>query len=308
MKKISIIAAAIAALSLFASCNKEQVIPTTKVTVDFKIDDLDPSTKALKQNWEDGDKINIWFNGVSSPNYCYWKQAPHLVLTRTAGAWVSSEVDEALLSASGTFNAVYESSNSLFDSAINNERAYFLDGTSFKFTGFSSNTRTIKAPLAVVKNDASYTYDSGTKKISGTISNWYFASQLQIVISGLTYAADRYALTFGSNVTYYSCLFWDGSDICASSIASCRGIYDDIMNEWTDAVSNSDGIAFYFRNVDSANAKDYTLYLVDKIDKKVYSFTKNAAIAATIANTDHCKGIKIAFSDLTNVTSSHPID
>lgn len=306
MKKINFIAVAVAAVSIFASCDKDQVIPEektiTKITVDLKIDDLSPDTKALKQDWEDGDKINIWFNDVSSPNYSYWKQAPHLVLTRSAGAWVSSEVDETLLASSGTFNAVYESSNALFNSAIDNARAFFPEVTPFKFHDLTSNTKTRKLPLVVLKNDVSYTYDSGTKKISGTISGWYFETRLQVVISGLTYTADRYALTFSSGIQYFDNLFWWNNNISSSGIAYCTGLTDIYF---MDAMANSDGIAFYFKNPTSSAATDYTIYLVDKVDKKVYCFTKNAEIATTYTS---CKSIKIAFSNFTDCTTSNPID
>ena len=306
MKQISFIAVAVAALSIFASCDKDQIIPeektTTKITVDFKIDDLTPDTKALKQDWEDGDKINIWFNDVSSPNYSYWKQAPHLVLTRSAGAWVSSEVDETLLASSGTFNAVYESSNALFKSAIDNDRAFFPEGTPFKFHDLASNTKTLKHPLVVLKNDVSYTYDSGSKKISGTISGWYFETRLQVVISGLTYTADRYALTFSSGIQYFDNLFWWNDNISPSGIAYCTGLTDTYF---MDAMANSDGIAFYFKSPTSSDPTDYTIHLVDKVDKKVYRFTKNVAIATTYTSST---GIKIAFSQFTNYTSLNPID
>ena len=72
MKKILFYLAALAAVTFsVASCNKEAASPV-RVTVSIDVADLAPGTKALKQNWEDGDKINIWFYGVSAPNQSYW--------------------------------------------------------------------------------------------------------------------------------------------------------------------------------------------------------------------------------------------
>ena len=304
MKEIRIIAVAFIALSLFASCNKEPFTPedNTKVTVEINVADLTPDTKALKQNWEDGDKINIWFNEVSSPNYNYWKQLPHLVLTRVAGAWVSSDVDETLLSASGTFNAVYESGNSLFDSAIDNTYAYYPSGTKIHFKGNIYDTDVRKVPLVCVKNDASYTYDSSTKKISGTISNWVFESCIQIVVSGLPYESGRYALTFAEEVTFAQCLFYSptNNNIVSSGISVCQGFADNTANTWADGVSNSDGTAFYFHTIGPAE-RTYTVYLADTVGKHVYSFTKTTAINYS---TSSLTGIKIAFSSFTEISNA----
>ena len=302
MKKKIITILFIAGLSFFVSCSKEQVVADdntpTKVTVDINVADLIPETKALKQNWEDGDKINIWFDGVSEPNYGYWKQTPHLVLTRSAGAWVSSEVDEGLLNASGTFDAVFESSNAMFGSAIDNTYAYFPSGTSFKITGHTYNTRTYQTPLVCIKNDIAYTYDSGTKKISGAISGWEFHTQIQVVVSGLTYTPDRYALTFDGDVNSVECMFYFNTDLSTSGTSECHGITDDSTNRWSEALMNSDGLAFYFKWASSTTARDYTIYLADKVDKKVYSYTKNAFINDTYSS---CMGIKIAFSKFSQI-------
>lgn len=306
MKKISILA--VCFIALFASCSKEQALPedktTSKVTVEINVADLAPDTKALKQNWEDGDIINIWFQGVSSPNYPYWKQLPHLVLTRTAGAWVASDVDEALLSASGNFSAVYESSNSLFASATDNERLYFSEGTPFRFDSFSNDTKTIHVPL-ICKAVINYTYDSGTKKISANIDTWRFETRLQVTVKGLSYVADRYAMTFANNIYYFSQLYYYDGSIDGSGTDDCEGIKDSFLNTWIEGVSNTDGTAFYFYYPKDNTTRDYTIYLVDKVEKKVYSFTKNAAIATT---PDSLKGISIDFSTkFTDVTSTYPL-
>ena len=305
MKKISILA--VCFIALFASCSKEQALPedktTSKVTVEINVADLAPDTKALKQNWEDGDIINIWFQGVSSPNYPYWKQLPHLVLTRTAGAWVASDVDEALLSASGNFSAVYESSNSLFASATDNERLFFSEGTSFRFNGFSNDSKTIHVPL-ICKAVINYTYDSGTKKISANIDTWRFETQLQVTVKGLSYVADRYAMTFASDIQYFSQLYYTYGSIGVSDIADCEGIKDSFSDTWIEGVSNTDGTAFYFHIARYNTTRDYTIYLVDKVEKKVYSFTKNATIATSAYS---LKGISIDFSKFTDVTSTYPL-
>ena len=304
--KRTVLVLAITLLAAAVSCNKAPLASNdtiNKVTVDISVADLIPDTKAIKQNWENGDKICIWFKDVPSPNYSYWKQTPHLILTRVAGAWVSSEVDETLLSASGTFNAVYESSNSLFNNAIDNTYAYYPSGTSIHFTGNTNDTRVSKVPLVCVTNHAPYTYDSSTKKISGTISNWVFETRIQVVVSGLPYEAGRYALSFAGDVSFGECLFYYPSskeDITSSGISDCRGFTDSFVNIWADGVSNSDGTAFYFHDTNKTE-KTYTIYLADTVGKHVYSFTKTTSIQTS---TSYLTGIKIAFSSFTEISSS----
>lgn len=303
MRKIYYIATAIATLSLFASCNKEQIVSTDKnagkVTVEIKVADLTPDTKAIKTDWANGDKINIWFKDVASPNYSYWKQKPHLVLTRSNGTWVSSEVDEALLKASGSFDAVYESSNTLFNNVIDNDRAHFPTGTPFKINGQSSNTKTRQTPLVCVKTNVSYAYNSGTKKITGSFSGWDFRTHIQVVVSGRSFTADRYALTFDSidnnnGVYRVECMYYWNGNISTSEESACNGLGTD---KWNEGLANSDGIAFYFKSA-SNSEQTYTIYLADKVEKKIYSYTKTATITSSYTQ---CTGIKIDFSKFTQV-------
>ncbi|MBO4691426.1 MAG: hypothetical protein J5604_01470 [Bacteroidales bacterium] len=304
MKKIILFTAAIAALSLFASCSKEQTPKkTTKVTVDIKVNDPYVNSKAIKTGWNVGDKINIWFNDVPAGHYSYWKEAPHLVLTKTSDGWASSEVDESLLSATGTFNAIYESTNSWFTSAWDVLYAYAPDGTSFKLHEWAYNCVPRSLPTVCFKMTSAYSYDSGTKKISGTITGWKFMSELQVVVTGLEATPDRYALTFGDKVWLGAALFWDGSSFTVSSVGNCGGITSS--NNWANGVSNPDGIAFNFYYTIDNDAHDYTIYLADKTAKKLYSFTKNTAIPTSYTS---YHGVKVDISKFTDITASHPLD
>lgn len=304
MKKIILFTAAIAALSLFASCSKEQAPKkTTKVTVDIKVDDPYVDSKAIKTGWSVGDKINIWFNSVPAGHYSYWKEAPHLVLTKTAGGWSSSEVDESLLGLSGTFNAIYESTNSWFNSAWDVSYAYAPTGTSFKLHEWASDCGPRSVPTVCFKMSSAYGYNSGTKKITGTITSWEFMSRLQVVVTGLAATPDRYALTFGDKVWLGAALYWSGSFFDVSSVGGCAGISSS--NNWANGVSNPDGIAFNFYYTIDNDAHDYTIYLVDKTDKKVYSFSKTTAIPTSYTS---YHGVKVDISKFTDITASHPLD
>ena len=305
MKKILYFSVAVLALAFFASCSKEDAPKkSSKVTVDIKVADLNNGTKAVKTTWAEGDKINIWFDGVSSPHYSYWREMPHLVLTYTSGSWVSSEVEESLLSATGTFKAVYEASNSLFGSVINSDYVYSPDGTSFKLAAWTYDANPYSISTTCYKNGISYNYNSSTKKISGTITgNWNYMTRLQVVITGLAATPDRYAMSFGGGVQLAEALHCTGGDLSESSIGTCNGASSSF--NWSNGVSNADGIAFNFYKTLSDTSYDYTLFLVDKTAKKVYSFSKTAAITT---NVNSCHGIKVSLAQFTDVTATYPFD
>lgn len=306
MKKAYIIVAAIAALFLFPSCNKmETDIQPEKVSVKIKVADFDAATKAVKTSWAEGDKINIWFNDVPAGHYSYWKELPHLVLTYTSGSWSASSVDEELLSASGTFKAVYEASNAMFASIIDSDYAYYPRGTDFKHTELAYNSWTYTRSLSCFANGITYTYNSSTHTLSGTISGWQFATRLQIVVTGLNTAdPDRYALTFDGErqVDYADALYCVGTDITPSASATCNGIK---TSGWSNGEANPDGIAFCFYRAYNSESKLFTMYLVDKTAKKTYKFSKTTAIDTP---DNSVKSIKLDISLFGNDTENHPLD
>ena len=66
MKRLSIIAVTAIAALLSASCNKSietPVVPAPQgsIILDLNILGFSGDTKALKNGWADGDKLNLWF-------------------------------------------------------------------------------------------------------------------------------------------------------------------------------------------------------------------------------------------------------
>ena len=228
-------------------------------------------------------------------------------MTRSGGDWVCSDVDEALLSASGTFYAIYEAGNSLFASVIDNDYAYFPQGTGFKYTAASYTIRPRSRPLSCYADKVSYTYDSGTKRIRAQIADWVFLTPLQLVVTGLEATPDRYAMSFADmgslskqiriTEAYY---FFD--TLGASSTGQC---YGPGGYNWSNGISNADGIAFYFDLVTNTAEDTYTIYLADKTNKKTYSYTKATKLYAPDTA---CKGVKIAFSSFTDVSATYPME
>jgi len=103
-------------------------------------------------------------------------------------------------------------------------------------------------------------------------------------------------------VYYADALYCSGSEISTSASSECNGI---ATSGWNSGVSNADGIAFCFWRAYDSSSKGYTMYLVDKIAKKTYSYSKTTAI-----NTpeDRVTSIKLAFSLFSDISSANPMD
>ena len=90
----------LASIALLAACNKEQTIeipkndtlPSGQVKICFNIDAPGDETKAVKQGWENGDKISFWFDGLyADPSATKLVIRDHdLALTFNGSAWESS--------------------------------------------------------------------------------------------------------------------------------------------------------------------------------------------------------------------------
>jgi hypothetical protein len=77
-----------AALVALVSCEKQPVVANW-VPISFHLQATHPDgakTKAVKQDWENGDKIFVTFSGVPSPKY--------LKMTYYNGIWVDKQMDE----------------------------------------------------------------------------------------------------------------------------------------------------------------------------------------------------------------------
>ena len=270
MKNIFAILSAVL-MMMAVSCQKVSPLAEQKIKVQIEVADLDPGTKAIKTGWETGDKINIWFGDA------YWTVLPQLVLTRTASGWESSEVDESILSASGTFKAIYEASNKLFESEISGKYAYYTP-TRLEFNTGSSNGGANVRPMQVAccANGVSYSYNSETKELSATISDWEAMTKQQVVVTGLSGDPGDYAMTFHGNTYGVDHFLYSSSGIIEGEGAICNGV-DNAYN-WTQGVANTDGIAFNFGgyffpdgSVITAGASwTFGLYLYDMKNEKMY--------------------------------------
>ena len=248
MKKIVILFATVSVLMMVASCQKESPLAADKVKVQIEVADLEPDTKAIKTGWVAGDKINIWFGDA------YWDEVPQLVLTRTAGGtWAHSEISASVLAGlsatGGTFKAVYEASNTMFNTAISSAYAYFPNNEWFEYSyGGSVRDAYIRpAILSCYANAVSYEYDGST--ITATITGWHALTGLQVVVAGLEGDASDYVATFNNYVDYAGAFYFNPGtkQIERGAYGTCNGLGN--AYNWDLGVSNPDGVAFYFNGL-----------------------------------------------------------
>lgn len=285
MKKLLLLLAGTAMLSLL-SCTKTMAPADGPVQVKISVAGMSPDTKAIKTAWTDGDKINIWFGDAT------WSVLPQLVLTYSGGSWNASDVDASLLSASGTFKALYEGSNAMFGEAIDSEYAFFPEGPVFKASGMEYDARPCTPYMSCAKDEVAYTFDSVSRELTATIDEWTFLTTLQVVVSGLTGSPENYVLSCTELHCAYALYYYDHFDM---SNAGYGGGPTSSGAGWCGGVENADGVAFNFEYArNGAVAADYQLFLYDIASKKMYEFSKENVIVGR--SDDKCSGVKIPFA------------
>ncbi len=151
----------LAAAAALVSCGKETLAPETDVPenvnetvqatpITFNLSANHPdATKAVKENWQDGDAIFVFFTGAAAPK--------HLKMTYDGISWTSTEYDGATQTAgalglkngdTGTMRAVFLPFGS--DATVS------ADGTSFTFsTTYYAYYLTATLPYTVTDNAVS---------------------------------------------------------------------------------------------------------------------------------------------------------
>lgn len=288
----------VAILAVITSCsiveidnNEVTEQPAVKVNVNISIADLTgktgQETKAIKTAWAVGDKVNIWFDAA------YWTTAPQLVLTRTAEGWSSSYVNPLVLSSTGTLKVIYENSNSMFSSALD-ETAGFATA-SFNFPG---GKQTIPfTPLTCYKEGVEYTYENNT--LTASIDGWTYLTGIQVVVKGLNGAnAANYALKVDCT----------SRDEAARSFKNVAGYafnagfqaYSSTAGGWAGGIENEDGVAFCFASASvwASHGYNYTFSLYDKTSGKTRTYEIYDKDFSASLSSNQCHTLNIQFAKL----------
>lgn len=259
MKRLSIIAVAAIAALLSASCNKSIETPVVPAPQGSIILDLDIAgfegtvdTKAVKNGWAVGDKLNLWFDDWNTEKAN--NPTPDLVITYDGSKWTAGELAAGRsLRPSGKFSVMYEGSNNLSEYTPD----FFSISQFFRPHKESyAGGRVYFMPLVYVCNGIDYTYAGN--KLSATISGWKTYTPLKVLVKGLNPAEAKSYILQTADVTtpgtemYPDCIgaiVIEVSDYCPTfsplkpGSSGCMG-----------GVPDADGVAFYYNSCDFTNA------------------------------------------------------
>ena len=281
MKKIYIILAGLAVVLGSACCNKiddGKDVKIQDVTIDINVAELNPSTKAIKSGWANGDIINVYLSDAT-----YF--VPDFTLTYNDEKWTASAMTDAVkarLKASGTIKGFWEASNTAATTGGDWDRY----NSHIVFNYGYENTTGIKDYLSANFNVA-YTYSDG--KLTASIDTWSFEnSSIQIAVTGLEHQN--------------FCMYQQNIQAFHSYDIEYPSIYPTLHGVARIAgTPNEDGLAFV-GNLNSTISKGstFTVVLFDYENDKQYSFSKILE-ASMSANNSTVIAIKIPFSKFSEV-------
>lgn len=259
MKRLSIIAMSAIAALLSASCNKSieaPVVPAPQgsIILDLDILGFTGDTKALKNGWADGDKLNLWFDDWNY-NEKVNNPTPDLVITYDGTKWTAGELAAGRsLRAGGKFSVMYEGFNDLskYTPDFFSISQFFRPHKELYAVG-----RVYFMPLVFECERIDYTYAGN--KLSATISGWKTPTALKVLVKGLNPAEAKSYILQTADVTtpgtevYPDCIgaiVIDVSDYCPTfSLLVVPGSSGCI-----GGVPDADGVAFYYNSCNFTNA------------------------------------------------------
>ena len=257
MKRLSIIAVTAIAALLSASCNKSIETPMVpapqgSIILDLDIAWFEGDTKAVKNGWAVGDKLNLWFDDWNTKKVN--NPTPDLVITYDGSKWTAGELAAGRsLRPSGKFSVMYEGFNNLSEYTPD----FFSTSQFFRpHKELYAVGKVYFMPLVCVCDGINYTYAGN--KLSATISGWKTYTPLKVSVKGLNPEdAKSYILQVADVTTpgaemYPDCIggiVIDVSDYCPTfswlkpGSSGCMG-----------GVPDTDGVAFYYHGCNFTNA------------------------------------------------------
>ena len=281
MKK-TIILAGFALMAAFSSCNKSEMpeaATTDGIKLNITVADLSPETKAVKKGWENGDKLNLYFEGwnesATSDNY---QKEPDMILKYDGSKWqIESQVaslSSRLKSTGGKFTALWESGNDLigyrlkwYDHAVWYQHSYNRN----QYTSYND---TYHSPMVVHSAGVEYTFDGST--LTTNISDWIFDTKFKVLVktedTGLKGKANDLVLQVKVGETGYANpkgAIVVNRDYIMFLLSNGSSNYIGMQG----AVAESDGLAFYYVYCDATASDTIIFSLIDTTDgtTKTYS-------------------------------------
>ena len=309
MKK-RILLAVLALVAAFTSCSKSEMPnneQTDAIKLNITVAGLSTETKAVKSNWVNGDKLNLYFNGwneyATEENY---QSQPDMILIYDGSKWeIQSQVSSLstrLKNSGETFTVFWESTNNLM-SFTNEYDSYSV----WYYTPKNNNQDTVyHTPMLVYSAGIDYTFDGTT--LTANVSSWDFRdSKFKVLVkTDLTTTLKENANNFVLQVK-----------VGESSYAVGRGPINVDRSEYVNyintggcntigmqgAVAESDGLAFYYNSCEATNSDVILFTLIDTAngEKRQYSVTGKRITFPPDEPNGHFKAISIDYSKFTAV-------
>ena len=298
MKK-TIILASLALMAAFSSCNKSEMpeaATTDGIKLDITVADLSTETKAVKSGWENGDRLNLYFESwnesATSDNY---QKEPDMILKYDGSKWqIESQVaslSSRLKESGGKFTALWESSNDL----MNFSSYEWASPTVYYHFPTTKNTHTsdqyvMHANMVVFSESIDYSFKGST--LTAAISTWTFDTKLKILVKTDDTAVKDNAnnLVLQVKIGDDSYAWPKGDVVVRATDLSILGASSNVIG-MQGAVAESDGLAFYYAyNYSTGSQIVFTLIDTSNGDKKQYTVTGKDL------RTDSFKAISIDYS------------
>ena len=251
-------------------------------------------TKAVKNGWAVGDKLNLWFD-----DWNYTEKAnnptPDLVITYDGSKWTAGEIAAGRsLKSSGKFSVLYEGGNDLSASSS----YWHLGSQCFEYPAqwvAEIGERVNYYHMICRRENVGYTYSGN--KLTAAIADWYTSSAFKVLVKGLdpaaagdyalqtvdvtTPGAEKYPATFGG--------------FCVVPGSEFPGFLNTGGNYKGGAggVPDADGVAFYYLSCHFSNATvEFRLFKKDASGNFVRTASAPQFTGKTL-NTDGTKTVGI---------------
>ena len=257
--------------------------PQGSIILDLDIAGFAGDTKAVKNGWAAGDKLNLWFDDW---NYTEQKNnpTPDLVITYDGTKWTAGEIAAGRsLKSSGKFSVMYEGFNDL-----SKYKTSFSSGSQlFRPHRESCNYEDVYfRPLFFRCENIDYAY--ADNKLTATISDWRTPTALKVLVKGLNSAdvttpgTEKYAYCVGPIAVVISSVCPTFSNVSSNNKGYMGGVPD------------ADGVAFYYNGYNFNNA-DIEFRLFEKNASGKFEKTVTAKFTGkTLMVNDDKKTIGVA--------------
>ena len=308
MKK-RILLAVLALVAAFTSCSKSEMPnneQTDAIKLNITVAGLSTETKAVKSNWVNGDKLNLYFNGwnkdATEKNY---QSQPDMILIYDGSKWeIQSQVSSLstrLKNSGETFTVFWESTNNLM-SFTNEYDSYSV----WYYTPKNNNQDTVyHTPMLVYSAGIDYTFDGTT--LTANVSSWDFRdSKFKVLVktdlTTLKENANNFVLQVKVGESSYA--------VGRGPINVDRSEYVNYINTggcntigMQGAVVESDGLAFYYNSCEAINSDVILFTLINTLngETKQYSVTGKRITFPPDEPNGHFKAISIDYSKFTAV-------